>query len=250
MRYLIVLLFLLTSCGEDVRTEKVYSETDREGDSDSDEEAIAKPAAPEAVIVEKPEVKPEIKPTPIEIGNEDSTARIVEFDWKNDQWSEHLIKEVINHDLMLQTPSDIKSYCPNYANLHEMSKTMFWANLMVAMAKKESNYNPNTSYTENFSDSQGRLVVSRGLFQLSLESANQRAYGCGFKNAGEIYDPLKNITCSVNILSHWVKKDNRIGEKVSGSWLGGARYWSVLRSGASADYVKKTAQAACKDITP
>lgn len=100
--------------------------------------------------------------------------------------------------------------------------------LLSIIAKRESNFKPETSFNET-----GHLqgVVSRGLFQISKDSANQSAYGCSVVNAKDLYDPEINIKCAVKILAYQAKK--------TGSLMDGcAKYWSVCRSknGTSKSY--------------
>lgn len=127
--------------------------------------------------------------------------------------------------LNLSNPSDANAYCPKFKSLNIEQKTQVWVTLISAMAKRESNFKPETSYKEGFNDSKGNPVISRGLLQISKESANQSAYGCKIVNESELHDPKTNINCGILILSKWVPQDNAIGTKK----LGGARYWSVLR---------------------
>lgn len=96
--------------------------------------------------------------------------------------------------------------------------------LLSIMAKRESNFKPETKYNET-----GHLqgVVSRGLFQLSFDSANQKAYGCGIKKAQDLHDPKINIECAVKILAYQAKKT---GTLIDGAKGGCGAYWSVCRS--------------------
>lgn len=104
--------------------------------------------------------------------------------------------------------------------------------LLSIMAKRESNFKPETSFNET-----GHLqgVVSRGLFQLSFDSANQKAYGCGIKKAQDLHDPKINIQCAVKILAYQAKKT---GTLIDGEKGGCGAYWSVCRSknGTSKSY--------------
>lgn len=136
--------------------------------------------------------------------------------------------EVLGDDLLDVIPADGTTFCPKYNSLTREQRKNFWAYLMSMMTRYESNYNTNTTYTEAFDDSSGTNVISRGLLQLSIESGN--AYGCGLKTASELHDPYKNLSCGIRILNRWMGRDGRIAGKVDGSWKGGARYWSVLRS--------------------
>ena len=142
-------------------------------------------------------------------------------------------------------PADASFYCPKFGGINEAEKKQFWLTFFGAMSYRESGYKPETKYTESFKDSTGKFVVSRGLFQISPESANQRAYGCGVKADGsDLHDPEKNITCAVKIFGHWFVKDGYIGQSVNGSHLGGARYWSVLRNASSSQaYIQKKTKA-------
>jgi hypothetical protein len=104
----------------------------------------------------------------------------------------------------------------------------FWVKLITEMIRYESDFNPQSKYTEAFSDSTGQRVVSRGLLQISYESA--RGYGCPIKRVEDLHDSKLNIECGVRILNRWVPRDRMIGTNK----LGGARYWAVLRESSKA----------------
>ena len=141
-------------------------------------------------------------------------------------WTEFVHRELDLHGQNL--------FCANYSNLSEQQRKAYWVFLISSMVRFESNFNPAASYTEGFDDAQGNRVVSRGLLQLSIESGN--SYGCQFKSAKEVHDPLKNLSCGVKILDRWLSRDGRIAGKVDSKWRGGARYWSVLREGDKTSY--------------
>lgn len=133
-------------------------------------------------------------------------------------------------DLVRTDPVDASEWCPGFPGFTRAEKHAFFVKLMTEMARYESSFKPATKYTEAFNDSNGDPVISRGLFQISIESAN--GYGCGFRAPEELHDPQANANCSVRILNRWVERDERIGSTVGESHLGGARYWSVLRKGS------------------
>lgn len=114
----------------------------------------------------------------------------------------------------------------------------FWAYLISIMAERESNFNPDAFFVENFNDGNGNKVVSRGLLQLSIESA--RGYSCPFLNtAQDLHDPENNLISSVLIMKRWVVQDGLISAQLaSGKWRGGARYWSVLRKSSTLNFFK------------
>jgi hypothetical protein len=136
-------------------------------------------------------------------------------------------------DLVANEPADVSSFCPAYSMLDENGRTAFWVALISAVADRESSFNAEAHYLEKFSDSTGQRVISRGLLQLSLESV--RAYGCDIHEAGELLEPQKNLLCGVRVLNQLVAKggviSGRLGPGDRTHWLGGARYWSVLRPG-------------------
>jgi hypothetical protein len=129
-------------------------------------------------------------------------------------------------------PVDIADYCPGFSSTSAENRELFWVGLLSAMAREESGFNPDQDTTENFKDSHGDFVISRGLLQLSVESANQRAYGCDIKAAEDLHDAATNLRCAVRIMVYQVTKgDGRIaGRAASGEFLGAAAYWGSLRT--------------------
>lgn len=123
-------------------------------------------------------------------------------------------------DLLSAKPSDGGTYS------YQQTK-QFWIMLISSMARFESAFKPETSYTEKFADANGVRVVSRGLLQISIESG--KGYGCVIPKAEDLHDPKVNLECGVKILNKWVPKDGVIGTNKKG----GARYWSVLRESNS-----------------
>ncbi len=131
----------------------------------------------------------------------------------NDEWTGYLSDELSKHDF-----SSVKVPCKNTSKQGCVIKTM------IQMAKYESNYNPATKFNES-GDLKG--VVSRGLFQISKDSANQKVYGCNVKNENDLHDPEINTRCAVKIISYQTKKS---GVLIDGSKNGCGAYWSVCRS--------------------
>lgn len=142
------------------------------------------------------------------------------------EWSDYLFKLVKESGLAeLDLPYQ-DTYCPNGLTVKN------WTHLFVAMMKYESNFKPEEVYKEDFKDSSGNYVMSTGLFQISLSSSRQSAYGCRdfIQTNDDLKDPYKNMRCSVNIAKYWVSKDKRVGVGYNSSTARGlARYWSVMR---------------------
>lgn len=153
--------------------------------------------------------------------------------WSNhkqaDKWTQWTKNAILDSTLLQQIPRDISQFCPKYNHLDNITQTKFWVVLLSAMTKYESNFNPQAQYTEKFKDQSGKLIVSRGLLQISKESANQKRYDCQINDEKDLHNAKTNLTCGIKILSYWVKSDGVIAS-VNGKNKGGARYWSVLRS--------------------
>ena len=146
------------------------------------------------------------------------------------QWTEIVLDELDSSGagLLGTEIADADALCPAYPELTPAERKLFYLGLVSRMAQFESGFDPETRFTESFTDSTGQRVVSRGLLQLSIESA--RGYqGCSPPTAQSLHDPRTNLHCGIVILNRWVSQDGVVGERVGGGWRGGARYWSVLR---------------------
>ena len=148
---------------------------------------------------------------------------------KDCSWTNAAEKAASESSLSKQIPSDVTKFCPNYQNLGMEQRNKFWVGLVSAMARPESNYKPSATYTEDFPDSSGKKVISRGLLQISIESANQKRYSCGIKKSEDLHDASINLSCGIKILEAWVVNDKVIASYKKGQSRGGGRYWSVLR---------------------
>lgn len=145
-------------------------------------------------------------------------------------WTDHALSEI--------NATEIPTICPADATEFLIDGTPeAWVHLLAAMAKHESNFKPGLTFNEG-----GSLagVVSTGLLQLSSQSV--RGYAKFARNSSiksemasattsSLKDPIFNITAAVVILKRWLVADGVIATDKS-PWLGGARYWSVLRKGA------------------
>lgn len=175
------------------------------------------------------------------------------FPWKNDLWTEAAIKSFESRKKDLpDLPYDILEFCPGGII---KNKVEFYAFLLSEVSRWESDFDPNQSTYEcdklrcRYSGGcqynkergycmkgghalDGGLVVSRGLLQISLESAQYE--GCTVKTPEELNDPLKNIDCGAQIFSRLMKKSNSIGDiDGNGKWDGLSNYWAVMRGTTS-----------------
>lgn len=147
------------------------------------------------------------------------------------RWTADTLAAVADHGWMLvnSVPDDIAAYCPSYPRADQQQRAAFWMGLLSALTPHESNYNPRTTYTERFNDNQGRPVISRGLLQISIESAN--GYGCGITDAQQLHDPQVNLSCGVRIIQRLVTRHGVIASTAE-PWRGAAAYWSPFRKPA------------------
>ena len=189
----------------------------------------------------------------------DELQSSVQVDWAHkpqaDEWTTIALAAIadIGTGLVETVPADIDEFCPAYESLDSAGRSAFWVGLLSAMARYESDFDPAVSFNERAHCSRcswavtqdGRDVISRGLLQLSQESANGYP-GCTVPAADEerLHEPELNLRCGVAIMARLVSRDRVIGAKRS-KWRGGAAYWSVLRSGKRKEiraFTSKTAR--------
>lgn len=200
------------------------------------------PGAPEAPATPEAPPAPEVPYAPVPVTD---TQAEIETDWahmpQSDAWTALAAGSIdeIGSPLLETVPSDIVAFCPAYESLDDAGRRAFWVGLLSAMARFESGFDPSVSFDERAHcpscdwalTRDGRHVISRGLLQLSQESAN--AYrGCPVPIAEEekLHEPALNLRCGVAIMSRLVSRDGVISRK-DGQWKGGSAYWSVLRPG-------------------
>lgn len=110
--------------------------------------------------------------------------------------------------------------CPN-----GMDAEAFWPALVRATVDVESGGDPRQQYTEKFPDNQGKLQVSQGLMQLSLDDSSRGPH-CRAINAVTILEAEPNLLCSIDIMDQLVRANTKGTLRAN---LG--RYWSTIRDG-------------------
>jgi hypothetical protein len=161
----------------------------------------------------------------------------------NQSWAHHIDQAIDDYGqrLLDNPPTDVTLFCPNYLQLTDRNKKVFWIHLMNSIAKRESRFDPGVGNDESIfngsdADSTQLNVISRGLLQISYSSARSRHYkkfGCMPKSAADMHTPSVNLQCGVAIFSHLTRggsnciscKDQINNQK----WIGISRYWSTLR---------------------
>lgn len=149
----------------------------------------------------------------------------------------HYVSEALkrpdNRYLLDSPPSDMAKFCRGYAGASEGQKIAFWTTLLTHISKKESNFNPFTASDEGFFDPNLEGVISSGLSQISLGSAQNSCYqarGCdAIADQQDMYDPKKNLSCAIAIWSCQIEKENCIACKKGRRWYGIASYWSPMK---------------------
>ena len=158
----------------------------------------------------------------------DSSSQVHEYTafWPNKEYTASLaaiLSGPLAKDLLNTVPKDAEYWCYN----KYPDKIQFYLSFISAMSKYESNWSPDTTYSEpDIFDRHGNHVVSTGLLQVSSESCS--GYGMKYLSNSELKKPENNFECAVRILSRWIMRDGVIASDLKGA----ARYWSVVRPGA------------------
>ena len=175
--------------------------------------APAPPAPPPAALQSKPES--------ITLSWDDSPERLA--------WSRALIADVRQHKSELDAghPDD---FIPGYSALSPEGQIKFWAELVIAIAKYESTWNPRA----HFKEPPPLKVMSIGLLQIAYEDQAEYHFDPPLdRNANSLDDPATNLRCGVTILARLVAHDGAIVGGKGDRSRGAARYWAVLRAGKS-----------------
>lgn len=234
------------------------------------------PLDPVVDVITQPEVKPG-QPTPTP-----GPAITFKGDWNKPEWDKAMSQQIRDSKLdQTIRISDAAYFCPQFSALTQNQKEVFFLTAFVAMAKRESSYNSDSatyecrkskgSYSNEFYSAErgqycmkgnpnieGGYIVSRGVYQMSQESASYAPYGCGKMTKELLHDPIKNIQCMVKALTYYVNMDKYFGDSVENGvdangktkWLhkGAARYWAVFRDSTSTNaesraYIKSKTRA-------
>lgn len=147
-------------------------------------------------------------------------------------WSAQLIASVTERIAQLELGNP-NAFINGYSTLSPALRIKFWAELLIAVAKFESSWNPH----DVFHEPPPLGVDSIGLLQLSYQ--DQENYKLEPLNhaARSLDDPLVNLRCAVIIFATLVERDKTVANSASGKFRGAARYWSTLRAGSKLDQI-------------
>ena len=107
-------------------------------------------------------------------------------------WTRITEQAVAQSPLVKLVPADVQSFCPRYASLPQQQRSQFWVALFSAMAKPESNFQPQSFYQEKFKDGKGRRVISRGFYKSLMKAPISLAMPA-ISNNHSNYTTLKSI---------------------------------------------------------
>jgi hypothetical protein len=144
-------------------------------------------------------------------------------------WSQQLVASVRQSKAQLDQGNG-EGFIPGYDRLSADGQIKFWCELLIAMSKFESSWNPNNVYHE--SDGQDSV----GLLQLSVGDQNNYHLAPPVQSEEGLKDPLVNIQWGATIFAHLLARDGLVTTGVTNDNRGGARYWSVLRGGPNHHY--------------
>ncbi len=145
---------------------------------------------------------------------------------------------------LLNEARDIENFCPKYSQLTAEQRLNTMGQLISAMTKFESGYNPLSRMKEDLGTDPitRQQVRSEGLLQLSYQDTLQYKF-CEFdwtrdKNLREddpqktILDPFRNLSCGIQILNAQVQKYHALV-------ISKGAYWSVLKSNSKYNKIKQ-----------
>ena len=154
-------------------------------------------------------------------------------------WSKTVYQVIRNEESQMlgqAVADDVEIFCPNYRSLTDNQRLNFWGQLLAAMSKYESSWNPASYYIEStmgLDPITGRQVASEGLLQLSYQDEKSYGLDCGFdwnldqqfQNSDTrktIFNPHFNLRCGIKILARQLKKQRAISTTTG-------VYWAVLK---------------------
>ncbi len=161
-------------------------------------------------------------------------GRLVPGVWAS-AWTTTLDSSLAANSLLNHNESQIDSMCAGYRD-SEAKRKIFWQQLFISLAWKESLHGP-----RNYINFNGG--TNNGLYQINPKL--RTAYGCG---KIDLFDAQKNIECAAKMAKKLITK---FGSFLSGSKGGMAAYWQPLRSTSSynrknREFILSHVREACK----
>ena len=161
-------------------------------------------------------------------------GRLVPGVWAED-WSTILDSGLVANSLLNHNEVQIDTMCPGYRD-DEAKRKLFWHQLFISLAWKESLHGPG-----NYIHFNGG--INSGLYQINPKLRS--AYNCGDI---DLYDAGKNIECAAKMAKKLI---DRFGSFLVGAKGGMAAYWQPLRSTSSLnrknrEFILSNVREACR----
>jgi hypothetical protein len=155
---------------------------------------------------------------------------------------DHIIEQAIPPEMISsRVPKDVRKFCPNFYNMSETDKRVFWAYFFQALAGAEACLDPTTRVRHperqivRLDPVTNRVFRSEGLLQLAYQDSQR--YGCDFDwekdrhlkgndPSRTILQPKNNLECGVIILSNQLFQLKK-------PLLWKSSYWEPLRPGSA-----------------
>jgi len=180
------------------------------------------------------------RPNPSPPPDPNQPTPAISLSWDNQTrrpWSATLLTSIQNA-LPKLALGDPNSFLAGYDSLTPDLQLKFWCELLVAVAKFESSWNPHDIYHEPPPLS----IDSVGLLQLSYEDQSPYNLEPLSESHKSLEDPSINLRCGVTIFASLVAKHRTVASSVGGRYRGGAAYWSTLRAGHKVDQILSLAR--------
>lgn len=179
---------------------------------------IAKPSKPTQALKTAPAAKPSASSPEQETVSSKEPEFLGSPVWgrssERDKWSRAVLEVVRANKRTLDRAKDVETFCPGYRKATTRAQEMCWLIIMSAISKKESDFKPGTTLTEDNGD------VSVGLLAMSGHQCRNAPTIRALKN------PVENVKCGTRLMAKLVVRDGYISRGRGG---GGAN-WSVVRS--------------------
>ena len=155
---------------------------------------------------------------------------------------DHIIEQAVPPEMLSsRVPKDVRKFCPNFYNMSETDKRVFWAYFFQALAGAEACLNPTTRVRHperqivRLDPVTNRIFRSEGLLQLAYQDSQR--YGCDFdwdkdrQLKGDdpnktILQPKNNLECGIAILNNQLFTLHK-------PLLSKSSYWEPLRPGSA-----------------
>jgi hypothetical protein len=160
--------------------------------------------------------------------------------WPNQEWAKAVEKAVIATGLDKAKLADEKLFCPNGLTTRNL------VHLMAAIVHYESGFKPAKEYRESFKGSDGKNIISTGLFQISFSSTQQARYGCKWSKQTDLHDPIRNAQCGVQVVAALAKENGVMTNHSGTNYKGAARYFSVMRPSGKLAQIKARLKGFCE----